>query len=61
MDSKIRTLILAVIAAAILWLLGGFVFGKAVGMICVIIGIAIVGLAAGNIMNSPEPANTKAP
>jgi len=61
MDSKIRTLVLAVIISAILWLLGGFVFGKVVGMIFVIIGIALVGWAAGNIMNSPEPANTKAP
>jgi O-antigen ligase len=61
MNSKIRTLVLAVIAAAILWLLGGFVFGKVVGMIFVIIGITLVGLAAGNIMNSPEPATTKTP
>lgn len=46
---------MSIIVAAVLWLVGGFVFGKAVGMVCVIIGIAIVGLAAGNIMNSPEP------
>ena len=32
-----------------------------IGMAFVIIGIGIVGLAAGNIMNSPEPAKTKAP
>ncbi|MCR4297632.1 MAG: hypothetical protein NUV75_02595 [Gallionella sp.] len=50
-----RTLVIALIAAMVLWIVGGFVFGKAVGMICVIIGIAIVGLAAGNVMNSPEP------
>lgn len=55
MDSKMRTLVFAIIAAIILWFVGGFVFGKAVGMICVIIGITIVGLAAGNVMNSPEP------
>lgn len=55
MDSKMRTLVIALIAAMVLWIVGGFVFGKAVGMICVIIGIAIVGLAAGNVMNSPEP------
>ena len=55
MRSKINTLIMTIIAAVVLWLIGGFVFGKAVGMICVLIGITIVGLAAGNIMNSPAP------
>jgi uncharacterized membrane protein YdjX (TVP38/TMEM64 family) len=55
MRSKINTLIMAIIAAVVLWLIGGFVFGKAVGMVCVLIGITIVGLAAGNIMNSPAP------
>lgn len=57
MNSKMRTLVIALIAAMVLWIVGGFVFGKAVGMICVIIGIAIVGLAAGNVMNSPEPGH----
>ena len=57
MDSKMRTLVTALIAAMVLWIVGGFVFGKAVGMICVIIGIAIVGLAAGNVMNSPDPGH----
>jgi hypothetical protein len=55
MRSKINTLIMAIIAAVVLWLIGGFVFGKAVGMICVLVGITIVGLAAGDIMNSPAP------
>lgn len=55
MRSKINMLIMAIIAAIALWLIGGFVFGKAVGMVCVLIGITIVGLAAGNIMNSPAP------
>jgi uncharacterized membrane protein YdjX (TVP38/TMEM64 family) len=55
MRSKINTLIMTIIAAIVLWLVGGFVFGKAVGMVCVLIGITIVGLAAGNIMNSPAP------
>lgn len=59
MNSKTRTLVIAIIAAVVLWLLGGFVFGKSVGMICVIIGIALVGMAAGNIMNSPEPTQKK--
>lgn len=53
MNSKMSTLVMSIIAAATLWLIGGFVFGKAVGMICVIIGITIVGLAAGNCMNTP--------
>jgi hypothetical protein len=55
MDSKTRTLVLSVIVAAILWLLGGFVFNHALGMVCVFVGIAIVGWATGNIMNTPEP------
>lgn len=61
MDSKTRTLVFAIIAAAALWLVGGFVFNMYVGMICVMAGIAIVGLAAGNIMNSPEPKHVKTP
>ncbi len=61
MNSKIRTLILAIIVSAALWLLGGFVVGHTLGMIFVVISITLVGLAAGNIMNSPEPEHTKAP
>lgn len=61
MNSKTRTLVIAVIASVILWLLGGFVFGKSIGMMFVVIGITLVGLAAGNIMNSPEPVQKKAP
>ena len=59
MDPKVGTLIVAIILSVALWLLGGFILGKAVGMVCVIIGIIIVGLAAGNIMNSPEPDSHK--
>lgn len=55
MNSKINMLIMAIIASTVLWLIGGFVFGKAVGMVCVLIGITLVGLAAGNCMNSPAP------
>lgn len=54
-NSVCGKLIVPVIIAAVLWLLGGFVFGKEIGMICVILGIAIVGYAAGSLMNSPEP------
>jgi membrane protein required for beta-lactamase induction len=55
MDSKSRKLVLASIVAAILWLLGGLVFNMAVGMMCVLIGVFIVGWAAGDIMDSPSP------
>lgn len=46
----------AVAIAVVLWLLGGFVFGKAIGMVCVVLGIAVIGYAAGSIMNSPTPS-----
>ncbi len=55
MNSKMSMLVISVIASIVLWLIGGFVFGKAVGMVCVLIGITLVGLAAGNVMNSPAP------
>jgi len=57
MDSKSLILVLAVIVAAILWLLGGLVFNMAVGMACVIVGIGIVGWAAGNVMDSAPPSH----
>lgn len=53
MNSKMGVLWMSVLAAMMLWLLGGLVFGKEVGMVCVILGITIVGMAAGNVMNSP--------
>lgn len=53
MNSKMGMFWVAVLAAMILWLLGGLVFSKEVGMVCVILGITIVGMAAGNVMNSP--------
>jgi len=57
MDSKSRTLVLSVFAAAILWLLGGLVFNMAVGMICVLAGVGIVGWAAGNVMDTSSPTH----
>lgn len=54
MDSKTRTLIFTVVISIILWLLGGFVFGRAVGMVCVFVSIAIIGYAAGDLMDTPE-------
>lgn len=55
MDYKSRRLVLVSIAAMILWLLGGLVFNMAVGMICVLAGVFIIGWAAGDIMDSPSP------
>lgn len=57
MDPKYLLLVKAVIAAVILWLLGGLVFNMAVGMICVLISVFIVGWTAGNIMDTPEPTH----
>ena len=57
MDSKIRTLILSVVVAVVLWLLGGFVFGHTLGIICVFLSIVVVGLAAGRLMDTPEPTH----
>jgi hypothetical protein len=54
-SSKLGTLIMAVIACAVLWLIGGFHFSHTVGIVFVVLGIVLVGLAAGSFMNSPEP------
>lgn len=55
MDSKVRTLVISVVMAVILWLLGGFVFGHTLGIICVFLSIVVVGLATGSLMDTPEP------
>lgn len=57
MDAKVRTLVLSVIVAAVLWFIGGFVVNNIIGIVLVMIGITIVGLAVGNLMNSPEPVH----
>ena len=59
MDPKVRTLMFAVVVAIILWLIGGLVVNNVLGIIMVMIGIVIVGLAGGNIMNTPEPSQHK--
>lgn len=59
MDSKTLTLVISVVIAVILWLLGGFVFGHTLGIICVFLSIVIVGLATGNMMNTPSPTAEK--
>lgn len=55
-QNKVGTLVMAVIVCVALWLVGGFVFRATfAGMACVILGITVVGLAVGNLMNSPCP------
>ncbi len=61
MDSKVRLLVISVIISVFLWLVGGFAFGDSqfahtFGIICVFVSIALVGWAAGNLMNTPEPS-----
>lgn len=51
-ESNCKTLVFPFIVAASLWLIGGFFLSKEMGMVCVIIGLAIAGWAAGNVMNS---------
>lgn len=51
-NSNCKVLVLPFVAAAALWLIGGFFLSKEMGMVCVIFGIAIAGWAAGNAMNS---------
>ena len=55
MDPKIVKLLLSVVAAIVLWVVGGFILGKAIGMACVMLGIILVGKAAGDVMNTPCP------
>lgn len=58
-NSKTNLLVMAIILAILLWLVGGFLVSKWLGMIFVIIGITIVSLAAGNVMNSLAPPEHK--
>ncbi|MEO8331939.1 MAG: hypothetical protein ABI479_05860 [Gallionella sp.] len=58
MDSKTRLLVLSVIIAVVLWLLGGFVFGHTLGIVGVFLSIFIVGLAAGNMMDTACPSKS---
>lgn len=53
MDSKMASFWVSLLVAMVLWLLAGFVFNKEITMVCIILGIAIVGVGAGNVMNSP--------
>lgn len=51
--SNTKVFFLPFLTAAILWLAGGFWLGKELGMMCVVIGIALVGWACGVFMNTP--------
>jgi hypothetical protein len=59
MDSKVSLLVISIIIAVILWLLGGFVFGHALGIACVFLSIVVVGLATGHLMDTPCPTSEK--
>ena len=60
LENKVGVLIGAVVLCVVFWLVGGFVFKASfAGMICVIIGITIVGLAVGNLMNTPCPSESE--
>lgn len=55
MNSNTLKIVLAVIASAALWLVGGLVFDHVVGMICVFLSITIAGYTAGVVMDTPCP------
>ena len=57
MDPKMLTLVVSVVISIALWLVGGFVFGHTVGMICVFISVALLGWAIGQFMDTPEPSH----
>ena len=60
LENKVGVLIGAVVLCVVFWLVGGFVFKASfAGVICVIIGITIVGLAVGNLMNTPCPSENE--
>ena len=51
--SNAKVLFLPFLGAVLLWLAGGFLLGKELGMICVILGLALAGWACGVFMNTP--------
>ena len=56
-ENKVGVLAGSIVLCVALWLIGGFVFGASfAGMACVILGITVAGLGAGNLMNSPCPS-----
>lgn len=59
-NNKTGTLAVALVVCVAFWLVGGFVFRATfAGMACVIAGIAVMGLAVGNFMDSPCPQEKK--
>jgi hypothetical protein len=55
--SNCKKMVPALLVAIALFLAGGFLLSKELGMICVIFGIAIAGWGAGTVMNSETPAS----
>ena len=55
MSPNTLKIVIAVLASAALWLLGGLVFNHVIGMICVFISITIAGYTAGVVMDTPCP------
>ncbi|MDD4928863.1 MAG: hypothetical protein PHP85_06260 [Gallionella sp.] len=60
-ESNCKALVFPFLAAAALWLIGGFFLSKEMGMVCVIAGLAIAGWAAGSVMNSKCELSDKQP
>ena len=57
LENKMAVLVGSIVLCVVLFLVGGFVFGATfAGMACVVLGITIGGLGAGNFMNSPCPS-----
>ena len=56
-ENKTNVLVGSIVLCVTLWLIGGFIFGVSFGgMACVILGITVAGMGAGNFMNSPCPS-----
>ncbi len=60
-NSNCKTMVWPFVVAAALWLVGGFFLSKEMGMVCVILGIALAGWAAGCMMNSDCKVSGKQP
>lgn len=56
-ENKMTVLVGSIVLCIVLWLVGGFMFGASFGgMACVILGITVAGLGAGNFMDTPCPS-----
>ena len=52
-------IVIAVIVSIALWMAGVLIFGGAIGMLGVFLGITIAGYVAGDIMDTPCPVTPK--